>query len=124
MTAPSAAHSFDLAGQLPHAWIRDARSFARQNGDGVMRDHRTHVGHVLHRRLAPNEPQRHDKHGQAPADDADVRALALVHAHHVRQHDDGHRRSHDQRHIGARLAEKDVIELVRIQVHQTEHDDG
>ena len=33
----------DLVGYLSHAWICDARSFARQDGDGVMRNHGSHV---------------------------------------------------------------------------------
>ena len=89
----------------------------------MMRNHRPHVGHVVHRRLAAHEPQGHREHDHAAADDANVDAPILVHPEHERQHDDGHRRTHHQGHVGSCLAEVHVVELVGVQVHQAEHDD-
>src|SRR5690606_9945347 len=60
-------------------------------------------------------------HDGAPDEDAEICLSVLVHAAHEPEHDDGHGRSHDQRHVDPCFTEEDLVELVRVQIHQPEH---
>ncbi len=80
----------------------------------LVRDHGSHPRHVLHRGLAAHEPESEGEDHRAAGENPEVRLRIAIHPEHEREHDDGHGRSHHQRHVGSRLAEKDVIERVGV----------
>ncbi len=89
----------------------------------MVRDHRLHPGHVLHRLLASRQPQAEREQDGAPAEDGEVDGLVVVHLQHEGQHDHGHRGAHVERHERLRVAPPHVVERVDGRVHQDEHDD-
>ncbi|SDH18425.1 hypothetical protein SAMN04487974_12820 [Pelagibacterium luteolum] len=45
-----------VVGKLPHAWITYVRLYTCEDGNRMMRNHRSHVVDVTHRFLAPHQP--------------------------------------------------------------------
>jgi len=70
----------------------------------MVRDRRLHPGNVLDRRLNAHEPKRRGENNCAAHEDANVRFPIVIHLLHEAEHDDGHRRAHDQRHVSERLS--------------------
>jgi hypothetical protein len=66
---------------------------------------------------------RHREDRAGTVENRCIAPLVLVHAEHEGQHDDGHRRTHDQRHPRPGLAEMNMCQFVGIQIHQAEHDE-
>ena len=115
----------DLVGELAHARVRDLGARARgQDGDGVVRDHRLHPGHVLHRLLAARQPHARRRTGPPlPAKMATL-AFAFLYMFSMNaEHDDRHRGAHVERHEGFRGAPPDVVPHVDRRVHESEHDE-
>lgn len=84
-------------------------------------DHRPHVAAPRHRGLAADEPQRKSEDDDRAHEDRDVDLPLRVHPQHEGEHDHRHGRPHDQRHVGPRLGEEDVLPRIGVQVHQDEH---
>jgi hypothetical protein len=60
--------------------------------------------------MAANEPQREREDDDRAGEDRDVQPSVRVHAKHVGEHDDRHRRAHHDRHVGARLRKVEVLQ--------------
>mmetsp|Transcript_1309 Transcript_1309/g.2627 ORF Transcript_1309/g.2627 Transcript_1309/m.2627 type:complete len:212 (+) Transcript_1309:2312-2947(+) len=114
----------DLRGQLLHPGIGNLGTFARQDRDRMVRDHRAHPAHVLHCLLAAHEPERACEDHDGAQIDRRVHCLVAVHAKHEGQHHHGHHRAHHEGHVESRFTEKDVIKGIGVEVHQTEHHRG
>lgn len=113
---------YDPVGEGADARVGDAGPFAGEHGDRMVRDHRLHPRHIVHSPLAADQPQRQTENEGRADEDPHVDAAIRVVLQREREHDRGHGRAHDQRHPEPRLAEEDVVELKRVQVHQAEHD--
>lgn len=93
-------------------------------GYRMMRDHRLHPVELIDRRLRANHVERARKDDTRHGENGDIDGLVSIHVQHEEQHHDGHRRSHDQRHIGTGFAPVEVIGGIGVEVHQPVHDHG
>ncbi|MFC5040729.1 hypothetical protein [Ornithinimicrobium kibberense] len=85
-------------------------------------DHPVHVRLVLDEGLGPGQPQRGQAQDEGTGDDGEVDRDVLVHhPPHEAEHDDGHRRAHEQGHVDPLLAERHVRPGPGVGVGQQEH---
>jgi hypothetical protein len=96
-------------------------ALAGHNRNRVVRYHCLHIGDLVNGSLAPNQPERKSEDSDTTNENADIGFPVGVHTQHETHHDNGHCRPHHKRHICSSFAEENVIQLVRVQMHKSEH---